>query len=53
MLTIRSSENSVEKSFSYAHSEAHIAKPFKREKLINTIRWVLKHRAHEKGKGEK
>lgn len=49
MLTIRTSEPSVEKSFVYSHCEAHIGKPFKREKLINTINWVLKHRMRKKG----
>lgn len=42
-LTIRTSESSVEKTFSYANCDAHVGKPFKRMVLINTIKWVLKH----------
>ena len=42
-LTIRASEESVEKSLTYAKCDAHIGKPFKRIVLINTIKWVLKH----------
>jgi len=44
MLTVRVSEESVEKSFKYAHADAHIGKPINTEKMVNTIRWVLDHR---------
>jgi len=46
-LTIRTSESSVEKSFSYANCDAYIGKPFKRIVLINTIKWVLKYKQHK------
>jgi len=46
MFTVEGGAPSAEKSFAYAHSEAHIGKPFRRVKLINTINWVLKHKMY-------
>ncbi len=44
MLTVRVSEDSVEKSFEYAYADGHIGKPIITEKMLNTILWVLKNR---------
>jgi CheY-like chemotaxis protein len=41
MLTVKSGEEDMEKSFKYAHCDAHIPKPIIREKMLNTIRWLL------------
>ena len=41
MFTVRTSENSVEKSLEYAHADAHINKPFEMKELLDTIRWLL------------
>jgi CheY-like chemotaxis protein len=41
MFTVRTSEDSIEKSFKYAHADAHINKPFDREKLIEMVRSLL------------
>jgi CheY-like chemotaxis protein len=48
MLTVRVSEDSVEKSFKYAHADGHIGKPVNTEKMLNTLKWVLENR----GKGK-
>jgi CheY-like chemotaxis protein len=45
MLTVRVSEDSVEKSFKYAHADGHIGKPVNTEKMLNTLKWVLENRA--------
>src|SRR3972149_9809453 len=44
MLTVRVSEDSREKSFTYARADAHLGKPITAENLLNTIKWVLKTR---------
>lgn len=41
MFTVRTSENSVEKSFKYAHADAHINKPFDKAKLVETVKNLL------------
>ncbi len=41
-LTIRGEEEDQEKSFIYSKANAHITKPIIEEKLIATIKWVLK-----------
>lgn len=43
MLTIKSSEEDMEKSFMYARCDAHIGKPIIREKMLNTVRWLLEN----------
>lgn len=45
MFTVRSSEDSVEKSLKYAHADAQINKPFDRKELVDTVKRLL-------GKGE-
>jgi twitching motility two-component system response regulator PilG len=42
MFTVRTSEDSVEKSFEYAHADAQIGKPFKAEEIIETIERLVK-----------
>lgn len=48
MLTVRTSDLSVEKSFAYAGADAHIGKPFEREELINAINRTMELGKHEK-----
>ena len=43
MLTVKASEEDMEKSFKYAGSDAHISKPIIREKMLNTVRWLLEN----------
>jgi CheY-like chemotaxis protein len=42
MLTIRSEDEDKIKSLDDASADWHIAKPIKREKLIQTVGWLLK-----------
>ncbi len=49
MLTVKSSTEDMEKSFSYAHCDAHIAKPLIKENMLNTIRWLLENVPNKKG----
>lgn len=42
MFTVRSSDDSVEKSFKYAHADAQINKPFEMNDLIETVESLLK-----------
>ncbi len=41
MFTVRSSDDSVKKSFEYAHADAHIKKPFNRKELLDTVKGLL------------
>ncbi len=41
-LTVRGEEEDQEKSFAYSKANAHITKPIIEEKLVATIKWVLK-----------
>jgi CheY-like chemotaxis protein len=41
MLTVKSAEEDMEKSFKYAQCDAHIPKPIIREKMLNTVKWLL------------
>ncbi len=50
MLTVKSSEEDVEKSFAFGGSNAHIPKPIEREKMINTVRWLLENFPKKRGK---
>ncbi len=43
MLTVKSTEEDMEKSFSYARCDAHIPKPIIRKKMFSTIRWLLEN----------
>jgi CheY-like chemotaxis protein len=43
MLTVRVSEDSVEKTFKFAHADGHIGKPIITEKMLQTIKWVLEN----------
>jgi CheY-like chemotaxis protein len=43
MLTVKSSEDDMEKSFKYSGADAHIAKPIVREKMLNTVKWLLEN----------
>lgn len=42
MFTVRTSEDSVERSFKYAQADAQINKPFDKKDLLNTIENLLK-----------
>jgi CheY-like chemotaxis protein len=42
MFTVRTSEDSVEKSLEYAHADAQIGKPFKVEELIETVEKLVR-----------
>jgi len=42
MFTVRTSEDSVEKSFSYAKADTHINKPFDRKSLLDAVANLLK-----------
>jgi len=44
MLTVRVSDDSVERSFEYANADGHLGKPISNEKMLNTIRWVLENK---------
>jgi CheY-like chemotaxis protein len=44
MLTIRTSEDSIEKSFEYSHADAHIGKPIITEEMFSTLKWVLENK---------
>lgn len=44
ILTVRVSEDSVEKSFEYAFADAHLGKPINTKKMLNTIDWILTNR---------
>ncbi len=41
MFTVRSSEDSVERSFKYSHADAHINKPFQMKELLDTVKGIL------------
>lgn len=41
MLTVRTSEDSIKKSYEYAGCDAHINKPFDRKHLLDTIEEFL------------
>lgn len=41
MLTVRTSSDSVEKSFKYAKADAHVGKPASSKEIINTINTVI------------
>ncbi len=41
MFTVRSSDDSVDKSFEYSHADAHINKPFDVEELLDTVNGLL------------
>jgi CheY-like chemotaxis protein len=41
MFTVRTSDDSIEKSYAYAQADAHINKPFDRIKLVETVRSLL------------
>jgi CheY-like chemotaxis protein len=41
MLTVRTSNDSVEKSLMYAHADAHIGKPASGEEILGTINSIL------------
>lgn len=43
MLTVKSADEDVIKSFQHM-CDAHVGKPIIKEKLVNTIKWVLKSR---------
>ena len=43
MLTVKSSQNDMEKSFDYGGVNAHIPKPIINKKMLNTIKWLLKN----------
>lgn len=49
MLTVKSGEEDMEKSFKYALCDAHIPKPIIKEKMLNTIRWLLLNIPKEEG----
>jgi CheY-like chemotaxis protein len=42
MFTVRTSEDSVERSLKYANADAQINKPFDKKDLLNTIEHLLK-----------
>ena len=41
MFTVRTSDESVEKSFKYSHADAHINKPFGKKDLLDTVERLL------------
>ena len=41
MFTVRTSDDSVDKSYKYARADAHINKPFARKELLDIIRGLL------------
>jgi CheY-like chemotaxis protein len=49
MLTVKTGEEDKIRSFQYAHCDGHIDKPIIKEKLINTVKWVLKTGLREAG----
>jgi two-component system, OmpR family, alkaline phosphatase synthesis response regulator PhoP len=44
MLTVRVSDDSVERSFQYSNADGHLGKPISNEKMLNTIKWVLENK---------
>lgn len=49
MLSVRKEEEDIKKSFEYAHADAHIRKPAKREELISTIERLLRQPLYPQG----
>lgn len=47
MLTVRGEQEDRVKSFEDGRADAHINKPFIREELLNTIKWLLTHASKE------
>ena len=45
MFTVRSSDDSVDKSFEYSHADAHINKPFEMKELLDTVKGLLEKAA--------
>jgi len=43
MLTVKSSEEDMERSFQFASCDAHIPKPIIRKKMMSTVQWLLKN----------
>jgi CheY-like chemotaxis protein len=43
MLTVKSAEEDMEKSFQYGLCDAHIPKPIIRKKMLSTVRWLLEN----------
>ncbi len=41
MFTVRTSDDSVERSFEYSHADAHINKPFQMKDLLDTVKGLL------------
>jgi CheY-like chemotaxis protein len=41
MFTVRTSDDSVERSYGYAHADAHINKPFDRKELLKIVKNLL------------
>ncbi len=44
MFTVLGSNDSIEKSWEYAHADAHINKPFRKAELLNVVRELLKEK---------
>ena len=49
MVTVRGSEEDMTKSFQYGGSDGHVSKPIIKEKLLNTIEWIIKTKGIEEG----
>jgi CheY-like chemotaxis protein len=43
MLTVKSTVEDRERSFQFAHCDAHIPKPIIRKKMMSTVSWLLKN----------
>jgi DNA-binding response OmpR family regulator len=49
MVTVKTEEEDMIRSFQQAHCDAHVGKPIIREKLLKTIEWVLKTKKRWEG----
>lgn len=47
MVTVKSSDEDMTKSFKYSQSDGHVSKPIIKEKLIQTIKWIVKTKGIE------
>jgi CheY-like chemotaxis protein len=49
MVTVRGSEEDMTKSFQYGKSDGHVSKPIIKDKLLNTIDWIVRTKGVEGG----
>jgi CheY-like chemotaxis protein len=43
ILSVKSTDEDMEQSFQFGHSDAHIPKPIIRKKMLSTVKWLLEN----------